>query len=146
MTSIKDFIEKIKGLINFRTFIPNSLKRALPDDLFFGLIIVLVALGAFGLGRLSKIEDSRVPIRIENEPEITADTFSSVDNNKKGPPALSIPSSNTSQLVGSKNGTKYHYTWCAGAQRITETNRRYFSGVQDAEAQGYTPASNCKGL
>ena len=146
MTSIKDLAEKIKGLINFKPLVSSSFKQAIPDDLFFGFIIILVALGSFGLGRLSKIEDSRVPIRIENEPEITADAFSSASNNKEGIADENIVTSNTSQLVGSKNGTKYHYTWCASAQRITEANRRYFSSVQDAEAQGYTPASNCKGL
>lgn len=146
MNSIKDFIGKIKGLIESQSFSQKSLKRALPDDLFFSLIIILVAFGAFGLGRLSKIEDSRVPIRIENEPEITADAFLPANNNKETASVSNAPISTTSQLVGSKNGTKYHYTWCAGAQRIAEANRRYFSSIQDAEAQGYTPASNCKGL
>lgn len=145
MNSIKDLIEKIKGVYCSNAFSPNILKRALPDDIFFSLIIILVAFGAFGLGRLSKIEDSRVPIRIENEPEVTADTFS-LSGNKKETSTTPTISTDTSQLVGSKNGNKYHYTWCAGAQRITEANRRYFSSIQDAEAQGYTPASNCKGL
>ncbi|MBI3634325.1 MAG: hypothetical protein HY228_01765 [Candidatus Yonathbacteria bacterium] len=146
MTSIKDLIEKIKGLVNVRTLVPISLKRALSDDVFFGLIIILIALGSFGLGRLSKIEDSRVPIRIENEPEITADTFLPAEDNQKVN-ISSVPTvTSTNQLVGSKSGTKYHYIWCAGAQKISEANRRYFSSIQDAEAQGYTPASNCKGL
>lgn len=145
MNSIEDLIEKIKGF-DFRVFIPSLFRRALPDDLFFSLIIILVAFGAFGLGRLSKIEDSRVPIRIENEPEITADTFSSTNNTKEVTTTPAVPTTNTNQLVGSKNGKKYYYIWCAGAQKITEANRRHFSSVEDATVQGYTPASNCKGL
>lgn len=146
MISIKDLIKKIKGLIDSQSFHQNPLRRTLPDDLFFSFIIILVALGSFGLGRLSKIEDSRVPIRIENEPEITSDTFLPADKNKGTANTSPAIISTQSQIVGSKNGNKYHYTWCAGAQKIAEANRRYFSSIQDAEAQGYTPASNCKGL
>ena len=66
--------EKIKGLprnVSEKT----PLNRAIQDDVFLGLIIILVAFGSFGLGRLSKIEGSKVPIRIENAPEVTAETF-----------------------------------------------------------------------
>lgn len=34
--------------------------------LFIALLVILVALLAFGLGRLSKIENSQQPIQIEN--------------------------------------------------------------------------------
>src|SRR3989344_3920139 len=77
--SIEDLKEKIKGVGGFS--LPQL--RTLPDDLFLGLIIVLVAFGSFGLGRLSKIESTKTPIRIENEPQVTVETFTaSVAGNK----------------------------------------------------------------
>jgi hypothetical protein len=48
--------------------------------------------------------------------------------------------------VASKNGTKYHLPWCGSAKQIKEENKIWFKTKADAEAAGYTPASNCKGI
>lgn len=48
--------------------------------------------------------------------------------------------------VASKNGTKYHLPSCAGAKQIQEENKIIFNSKAEAEAAGYTPASNCKGI
>ncbi|HAT68423.1 MAG: hypothetical protein A2481_01610 [Candidatus Yonathbacteria bacterium RIFOXYC2_FULL_47_9] len=144
--SIKDLKEKIKGVGGFS--LPQL--RTLPDDLFLGLIIILVAFGSFGLGRLSKIEGTKTPIRIENGPVVTPETFMAPEAGDKVSTNIdqsaSVIGATTEQLVGSKSGKKYHYPWCSGASRIAEANRVYFTSKADAEAQGYTPASNCKGL
>jgi hypothetical protein len=50
------------------------------------------------------------------------------------------------QLVGSKNGTKYHLVTYPGAKQIKEENKVYFDSIESARAAGYTPAANCKGL
>ncbi len=144
MFSISTFVKKIKGQANFRPAL-----RPLSDDLFLGLIIVLVAFGSFGLGRLSKIEGLKTPIQIENVQDNSTETLTRATKTGEGqiatpPPAMLSTSEST--LVGSKTGKKYHYTWCSGAQRIAEANRVYFSSKDDAEMRGYTPASNCKGL
>ncbi|MHB1118178.1 MAG: hypothetical protein ACYCZ7_01425 [Minisyncoccota bacterium] len=143
---VKNLIQKIRGLRG--AHLPSL--RAVPDDLFLGLVIIFVAFGSFGLGRLSRIEGAKTPIRIENAPGITADTFIASPTDDKTPTretqTASLVGATSGELVGSKNGTKYHYPWCAGAQKIAEVNRIYFSSKADAEAQGYTPASNCKGL
>jgi len=49
-------------------------------------------------------------------------------------------------LVASKNGTVYHFPWCSGAQRINEENKIWFTSQEEAQAAGYRPAANCKGL
>lgn len=140
MSSIRDIIEKIKG--SWQVSRPRL--RVLPDDLFLGLIIILVAFGSFGLGRLSKIEGPKTPIRIENAPEITADTFKAgAAVNTQG---ASIADTQSAQLVASKSGKRYYYPWCTGVQKITESNRVYFASKTEAEARGYTPSSTCKGL
>lgn len=48
--------------------------------------------------------------------------------------------------VASKNGARYHYPWCSGAQNIKEENKLWFATKEAAEAAGYTPAQNCDGL
>ena len=132
MTSIQDLVEKIKGKVAEHR--PNL--RVIPDDLFLGLIIILVAFGSFGLGRLSKIEDSKIPVRFENVP--TATTRDML--------VASATNAVNNQLVGSKNGTKYYYSWCSGVQKISQSNLIYFTSKTDAETRGYTPSATCKGL
>lgn len=132
MPSIQSLVEKIKGFVEEHR--PNL--RTIPDDLFLGLIIILVAFGSFGLGRLSKIEGSKTPVQFENMPDSTQEKvrpFSSV-------------STTDNQLVGSKSGTKYYYSWCAGVQNILPTNLVHFASKADALARGYTPSATCKGL
>jgi methylphosphotriester-DNA--protein-cysteine methyltransferase len=48
--------------------------------------------------------------------------------------------------VASKNGTKYHLPWCGSAKQIKEENKVWFATKEEAEAAGYTPAANCKGI
>jgi len=107
--------------------------KSYEKDLILAAVIILVALISFGLGRLSKIGESRVPITIENLSTITQ-TEKITDNKIMG------------NYVASKNGTKYHYPWCSGAQSIKKENKIWFSTVEEAQKAGYQPASNCKGL
>jgi hypothetical protein len=107
--------------------------KSYEKDLILVAVIILVALISFGLGRLSKIGESRVPVTIEN-------LTGAVDN------AISPVSSAKGNYVASKNGTKYHYVWCSGAATIKEENKIYFSTAEEAQKAGYTPAANCKGL
>ena len=104
MASIKDFSEKIKDLARFR----GSWNSALSDDLFLGLIIVLVAIGAFGLGRISKIEGSKVPIKIENAPvqEGAAQTAPGETVSNQSASVLGVAQTAES-FVASKSGKKY---------------------------------------
>lgn len=141
--SIKDFSEKIKDFARLGA----GRLGPLSDDLFLGLIIVLVAIGAFGLGRLSKIEGSKAPIRIENEPAQTASTFSQKSEQAGDIATQTLQGGQSnSAIIASKTGTKYYYSWCTGAQKISEANRIYFSSLEQAKAAGYTPSGTCKGL
>lgn len=50
------------------------------------------------------------------------------------------------QFVASKNGTKYYFPWCGTVKNIKEENKVWFASREAAEAAGYQPAANCKGL
>lgn len=108
-------------------------------DIVLILAIILVASISFGLGRLSKIRENKAPITVENGLNIGVNTASvgMIDFDQKVP---------SGAIVGSKNGTKYHFPWCSGAQRMKESNKVWFDSKEEAEKAGYTPASNCKGL
>ncbi len=143
--TIQDLIEKIKGVTRRLQFRSRTLPT-LQNEVFLGVIIILVAFGSFGLGRLSRIEGARAPIRIENAPKVTVETFAQKATVADTRGSAPFVENSSSQLVGSKNGKKYYYVWCSGVSRITEGNRIYFATKDDAEARGYTPSSTCKGL
>ena len=50
------------------------------------------------------------------------------------------------EVVASKSGTKYYFPWCGTVKRIKEENKVWFASREAAEAAGYEPASNCKGM
>lgn len=115
--------DKFRGFILGRYFVP--------------IIIVLVAIIAFSLGRISSLQEKREPVRVlNNSGEVKGASTNSGAS----------PSNPSGQVVASKNGTKYHYPWCSGAKQISEKNKISFNSIEEARAAGYTPASNCKGL
>jgi len=128
---------------------------------FVPIAIILVAIIAFSLGRISGLQDKREPVRILNNS--TPNSLLLQSNSAKATPdkqeggietntqslqntAAAASASQGGQVVASKNGTKYHYPWCAGAKQISPQNIITFNSIEDARAKGYTPASNCKGL
>ncbi|MBI4692220.1 MAG: hypothetical protein HY773_02135 [Candidatus Terrybacteria bacterium] len=122
MSHIGNILAKIK---NFR----NTYEK----DFIIVIVIVTMAFISFGLGRLSKIKENKIPITIENIGASATETGLQ-ENTISG------------AVVASKNGTKYHYPWCSGAQSIKEENKIWFSSIEEARKAGYTPASNCRGL
>jgi len=105
-------------------------------DIILAVVIILVALIGFGLGRLSKIKEGKAPLIVENTQN---------DANAQIAPSISNTTADGG-VVASKNGTKYHYPWCSGAATIKEENKVTFSTIEEARKAGYLPASNCKGL
>jgi hypothetical protein len=110
------------------------------NDLVIAFIIICVALISFGLGRLSSLEDKKIPITIEGAPA------SAQLSDAKHPTTRDMAEINNKLFVASKKGTKFHYPWCPGAQRIKESNKVWFDSEEQARKAGYSPAANCKGL
>ena len=120
--------------------------------LFLPLTIILVTSLAFGLGRLS-VTGEREPVQIEFDPEISNSQFpisneasvsnavSNIENSLKTENSKIV---NSTEVVVSKNGAKYHYLYCSGAKQIKEENKIFFPTPSAAEAAGYTLAANCK--
>ncbi len=111
---------------------------AVPKDVLLVGILLLSASASFGLGYLAGRDATGQgsPISLVITP--AADTTQAAGD----PPA----SPGVGQYVASKNGTKYYLTSCAGAKRISEANKVWFTSVAAATTAGYTPAANCKGL
>jgi len=118
----------------------------LNDQVFYSLLIILVAGLSFWLGRISleptQLVDSRVQIiPIPNE---QSNTISDEASNIKSFSTEANPSNIV--VVGSRSGSKYHLPSCPGAKQIKPANIITFSSIASAEAAGYKPAANCPQL
>ena len=131
--SIQEFSAKFKPLLE-------------DDRLFYGLLIVLIAIVSFGLGRLSGAQNS--PYFDENRSIVLQAGAAGAMAASTSPYENSAVDTKEGEgmYVGSRNGTKYHLPWCPGASQIKEANKVFFSSKNEAEEAGYTPASNCKGI
>lgn len=136
----------------------ERLENFLDSRSFVVACVILVAISSFSLGRISGLEDKKVPVKVingnvQNLQNLDGQQKINTERAKDGASAVisvvNIENSNQNPseiVVGSKNGTKYHYPWCAGAKQIAEKNLITFNSIEEARAKGYTPASNCKGL
>lgn len=113
-------------------------------DIITAVVIILVAVIGFGLGRFSVIREQKTPIKIENIPAAVGASGSGDSSKSQGDSF--VANQGEKLYVASKNSTKYHFPWCSGALRIKEENKIWFSSKEEAEKAGYTPAANCKGL
>lgn len=105
------------------------------------LLIVLVGLLCFGLGRLSAGFSGRNSSQPGTVLVGEDDTGTVLDEGQAG-----AGGAVAGGVVASKSGTKYHFPWCAGAKSIKEGNKVWFASTAEARAAGYEPAGNCKGL
>jgi hypothetical protein len=125
---------------------PQKIKEAKAlnfSDIFIVLVVVSIGFLGFGLGRLSKIDSSRVPIKLANG--LVVLDSNDVSKNMGNTASLGMVTEG-GKVVASKTGTKYHLPWCSGARTIKESNKIYFDSAREAEKAGYTKAANCKGL
>lgn len=107
-------------------------------DLLTALVIFLIGMASFGLGRLSVSLPQKEPISLEDS---ASESTSSDSLNTARPAALKNGS-----FVASKSGSVYYAVWCSGVSRISEANKIWFETQEQAKAQGYHAAKNCPGL
>jgi hypothetical protein len=125
----------------------EKLKRLAADDtIFTGTLLCVIAVTAFFLGRYSIPERAASTPALALEVVATLPIGSTTATATATPLGPEPPSEATAKYVGSKSGTKYHLTTCAGAKRIKAENKVFFATAGAAEAAGYTPAANCPGL
>jgi len=119
----------------------EKLKAFIQDDAYFyTVLIIVVSVVSFGLGRWSGQElhtISAAAVVLTKVPEISLETSTTT-------PTSVTPG--TGKLVASKKGTKYHLITCPGAKQMSEDNKIYFNSAEEAQAAGYTKAANCPGL
>lgn len=138
-------------------------------DIYLALLLVLVGVLSFMLGRYSTVSEGQGGVRICMVEEsiltqsaaprpgiqkvavpVSSDKAASRQvqaASAAAAPVADLPTEGeTGNYVASRTGKAYHLPWCPGAGRIKPENRVWFATKEAAEAAGYSPAGNCKGL
>lgn len=133
MTSIPEIIDKIKSF---------SSKKQGKDALSI-LIIILVAMGSFGLGRYSKSDNENNNISIVGALELKTpeNTVKSIQNVSQV--SNNINTYEKGNYLASSRGKKYYPVDCPAANNIKVENRIYFVTANEAENKGYTLSTSC---
>ena len=123
--SIKEMLQKVKPFYNL-------------------LLVLVIAVIFFALGRLSALEERHTPIKIEYPSNTETATVANAVSDVFPRGTLGSPSDG--QVIGSKSGKKYYFPWCGTVKMIKPENQVKFASIEEARNAGYLPASNCKGL
>lgn len=138
MEKIKQFLQSEKG-----------------KDIMIVIVVILVGLGSFELGRLSKENDSQ-GVKIEYSDQTNTNQGASVisadignvpdvglQNPRSTTSGTSVDTSSGKTFFASSKGKKYYTISCSAGKTIKQTNRVYFNTGEEAEAAGYTLSSAC---
>ncbi|MEA3398978.1 MAG: hypothetical protein U9R00_00490 [Patescibacteria group bacterium] len=99
----------------------NKIKREDKLIIFNIVILIIVTITAFYLGKFSVQENKVLIINQKNE---------KIEIEKK--------------YLASKNGKMYYTIGCSAANRILEKNIIYFSSNEEAELAGYQFSTSCQ--
>lgn len=119
-------------------------------DLWVAACVILAAVIGYQWGRVSGLEKTPIralisdldPVKEQGTGE-TAPTLYNASGSAPSYPEAAQPKTLDMRVVGSKNGSKYHHSWCSGVKTIKPENQVWFASAQEAEAAGYTLAGNC---
>jgi len=125
MEKIKQFIESDKG-----------------KDILTVLIVILVGIGSFELGRLSKNDSSGIKIEYTGQKE--GQTVDQAANAVGAANTAFAANSSGKTFFASSRGKKYYSIGCSAGKTIKQENRIYFSTKEEAERAGYELSSSCR--
>ncbi len=126
MEKIKQFIENEKG-----------------KNVLTVLLIILVGLGSFELGRLSKMGSS-TGIKVQYPDKVTSQPASVISSTVTTSPVAPKATITGKSFFASNRGSKYYSLNCSAGKTIKKENRIYFSSALEAENAGYELSSSCR--
>jgi len=157
--SIYDSLEKINPVVDFSNAqsaprkdfakihyrVKSFIESEKGKDILIVIIVILVGLGSFELGRLSK-EGSSGGVKIEYPNQgLQQGTNQAANVISAVLDVQSTTNSNTSTktFFASSKGKKYYTISCSAGKTIKQENRIYFRTGEEAERAGYTLSSSC---
>ena len=134
-------MEKIKGILK------GGLESEKGKDILVVIIVILVGLISFELGRLSINQSSGVKIEYQDQ-EANFVSAAEFDSSvlQKTTATISIASKSTlgKAFFASSRGHKYYSIGCSAGKTIVQENRIYFNTESEAQKAGYEKSASCK--
>ncbi len=129
--------------------VKNWIKSEKGKDSIIVIIVILVGISSFYLGRLSK-EDSQNGLKIEYTGQEAA-ALGSIKTNEVNTGQISLNPSIQDKMTNntegsyfaSKKGKKYYSIGCSAGKNIKQENRIYFKTPIEAEKAGYSVSTSC---
>lgn len=114
-------------------------------DFLIVLIVIMVGLGSFELGRLSK-NSQNSGIKIEYPGGVKDQSANAISGTNVSKTVLDTRNLNSSgkNFFASNRGTKYYSIDCSAGKNIKQENRVYFATREEAEEANYTFSSSCR--
>ncbi len=118
-------------------------------DILVVLVVILVGLGSFQLGRLSQAANSSSGVKVQYPPQNMQTSFEvpaklNLQANVVTATENTITEDTHKYFFASNRGKKYYSVGCSAGKTIKLENRVYFASKALAEAAGYTLSSSCK--
>ncbi len=140
--NIADIHRVSKLLVSYTNY--KNVKKfiySVPKDVVIVVVFILGLSVSFGFGVIAGKQMKQGGIIVETIP------INKISENKPKP----TYTNNTAiqkdlRVVASKKGSKYYFSWCSGAKRLSTANKVWFASAEKAQKSGYSKASNCKGL
>ena len=133
MEKIKHFIRSDKG-----------------KDIIIIIIVILVGLASFKLGRDSKEGESSA-VKNESPAQTISQTANVISSQNPVVKKTQIAPKTTAPVIptiktyfASNRGNKYYSADCSGGKTIKQENKIYFATKEEAEGAGYELSSSCK--
>ncbi len=170
--SIKEIIEKVKSVRGSRAnshengsydYFPIDKPSSKLGTVYFLVLLFILGIIVFGLGRLSVQNKTQTPISVaynsantvfattsqeatlSSTTQVAVSIKSATTSTEKTTTILPAPNTST-QVIGSKSGKKYYFPWCGTVKRIKPENQVHFDTIEKAKEAGFAPGGNCKGL
>jgi hypothetical protein len=112
-------------------------------DLFVLGCVVCIAVISYNLGHTNALQKTPITV-IEGANIFTAGSISESSSDPLIIQAAAAPRDPRVVVSKASSSKKYHFTWCSGAKRITQTNQLWFENESAAQKAGYTLAGNCQ--
>jgi hypothetical protein len=161
--SISDSSEKINSVADHEytqdPSVWNRVRQFLESDkgkdVLVVIIVILLGLGSFELGRLSTGDNNASSgVKIESTGLDSSEGIyqdASVISSSTNDSNLNLlnlntnfsTTSSTKNFFGSKRGHKYYTLGCSAGKSIKSENRVYFDTRENAEKAGYTLSTSC---
>lgn len=146
--SLQEYWQKIKSRARFKDSDENihfdeeglPVRFPLIRKVFLALLIILIGVLSFGLGKLSNLNQSG-EIKIDYvDIDNNQDTSNKIQTNLNS--TNSQLQTTNSSVTASSKGTRYYYSWCKST--VSDKNKVSFASAILAEKAGYTLAANCQ--